>query len=283
MIINTAAIIRTLIWKGLIDLLELSERVKTVLWGMLLPLVLLIAWEGLTAWNLVPPQLLSPPEKVFRRLLLLWRNGSLFKHIFASLYIVGVGFSLGSALGLILGAGMGMFKTFDLFAHPMFNAIRQIPLFGWLPFLILLCGIGDRFKIIFVAANAFYTMGVNAYEGIRNVSVKHLELADIFEYSHARRFFHVVVPEALPSIFIGIRNGLGLSWMSVIGAEMVAASKGLGFLINESRTMLRYDAVYASIIIIGIMGLILNYIVEILEKRVLHWRKTFVNATEEGN
>jgi sulfonate transport system permease protein len=254
-----------------------SERIKNVLLGIILPAMLLFIWK-LALWRgVVSPQLLVSPEKVAWRLWKMIENGVLWKNLRSSIFIVLMGFGWGSAAGLILGTAMGLSGRMNDFIHPMFHAVRQVPLFGWMPFLILLLGIEERFRIVFVGIGTFYLMTLNTYEGVSNVSKEYLEVAEVLECGYLKRFFSFIVPEAMPSIFVGLRNGFSMSWMSVVGAEMIASSLGIGFLMTNARTMFKYDIVYATIIVIGVVGFVTNYFLASLEKYVLRWRKGFID------
>ncbi len=256
-----------------------TEKVNmTILLGFLLPIAILSIWQVATDFQLISPQLLVPPEKVFRCLIKLILNGELWKNLRSSLSLVLLGYTWGILAGIALGTLMATFKTVDHLIHPIIQAIRQIPLFGWLPFLILLFGIGREFKIIFIGLGSFYVMVVNAYEGVKSVSPEHLEVSRIFGIGYVRRFLGVIIPEAMPYIFTGLKTGLSLSWMTVVGAEMVASSLGIGFMMSYSRTMFKYDVVYSMVFVIGVVGFLMNFIVGRIEKYVLRWRSTYISS-----
>jgi sulfonate transport system permease protein len=250
---------------------------KRILLGLPLPLALLLVWYFITALHLAPPQLLTPPADVFSRLWDMALNGKLWLNLRSSLSIVAAGFLWGTTAGIVMGTLMATSRTIDRIFHPVINAIRLVPLFGWLPFLILVFGIGMEFKVFFVGLGSFYVMVVNAYEGVCSVSQEFLEVSRIFDIGSFRRFFEVILPEALPYIFTGFKIGLGLSWMTVVGAEMVASSLGVGYVMSFSRTMFQYATVYAMVIVIGVVGFLMSLILNLIERRVLRWRSTYIN------
>jgi sulfonate transport system permease protein len=253
------------------------KLIKRFLLGLPLPIALLLIWHFITVLRMVPPQLLTPPADVFRRLWDMSMSGKLWLNLRVSLFLVVAGFLLGAAAGVIMGTLMAASKTMDSIFHPVINAVRLVPLFGWLPFLILVFGIGREFKIFFVGMGSFYVMVVNAYEGVRGVSREFQEVSRIFGVGCFRRFFEVILPEALPSFFTGLKTGLGLSWMTVVGAEMVASSLGVGYIMSFSRTMFQYATVYAMVIVIGAVGFLMSLVLNLTERRVLRWRSTYIN------
>jgi sulfonate transport system permease protein len=253
-----------------------SKRLGRIMLGLPLPLILLLAWHLITVLHLAPPQLLTPPASVFFRLWDMTMSGKLWLNLRSSLSLVVVGFLWGSMTGILVGTLMATSKIMDRIFHPVINAVRLVPLFGWLPFLILLLGIGREFKIFFVGLSAFYVMVVNAYEGVRSVPPEFLEVSRIFGLGYFRRFFQVILPEALPYFFTGFKTGLSLSWMTVVGAEMVASSIGVGYVMSFSRTMFQYATVYAMVIVIGVTGFLMNLVLNWLERRALYWRYTYI-------
>jgi ABC-type nitrate/sulfonate/bicarbonate transport system, permease component len=255
-----------------------NEKSRNFLLGLIIPILVLIFWKTATYFAMAPRQLLVPPEEVFQSLLDLGKDGSLAENLQISLIRVLLGFSWGTAAGLFFGTAMGSSRIIDRIVGPLFHGFRQVPMFGWMPLLILLFGIDEKFKIIFIGLSAFYPMVLNTYEGIKNVSKEFVEVATVFEYSRARLFGRVIIPAAMPSIFIGLRTSVSMSWMSVVGAELVASSSGIGFLMSNSRSMFKYEIVFAGVIVIGIIGFLMNIFIGRLERYILRWRKTFITG-----
>lgn len=248
---------------------------KGFILGGIFPLILLIFWETATRLKLFPSQLLVPPKQVVLTFVDLLRRGDLIIHLRISLMRVVAGFLLGITSGFILGTAMGLSKRLERYIYPFFNLVRQIPLLGWMPLLMLWFGVGELFKIVFIAIGAFYPMVLNTFEGIRNVPKEYMEVAKVFEYGKLRLLQKVILPTALPSIFTGIKLGLSMSWMLVVGAELVAASEGIGYLMTWGRQLFQFDIVMLGVIIIGIIGLFMNNALGALEVRFLRWRRTY--------
>jgi sulfonate transport system permease protein len=236
---------------------------------------LFVLWEIATRLKLFPSQLLVPPKQVIFTFVDLLKRGDLLVHLKISLIRVIGGFLLGVSSGFILGIAMGLSKNVERYVGPLFNSIRQIPLLGWMPLLMLWLGVGEAFKVVFIAIGAFYPMVLNTFEGIKNVPREYVEVARVFEYSKLRLLQKVILPAALPSVFTGIRLGLSMSWMLVVGAELVAASEGIGYLMTWGRQLFQFDIVLLGVVIIGTVGLIMNHIVAGFEVYFLRWRKTF--------
>ncbi len=245
--------------------------------GIILPLVILVIWEVISRWGIVSSYILPSPGKVIATFVELIKNGNLVFNIKLSLDRVIKGFFVGGSIGFILGILMGLSRTIEKLVSPIFHAIRQVPLLGWIPLIILWFGIGEISKIVFIAIGAFYPMVINTFEGIRNVPKQYVEVAQIFEYDKVKLLQKVILPASLPSILTGVRFSLSVSWMLVVGAEIFTVTAGgIGDMMWEAREHFRMDVVVVGIITIGIIGLIMDRLLGAFEIRFLHWRKTFI-------
>jgi sulfonate transport system permease protein len=252
----------------------LPNLVKDLLLGGLFPLLLLIAWETLTRLELVPSQLLVPPKQVFSTFVDLMQSGELPTHLKISIIRVLEGFALGATLGFVVGAVLGLSKRAEQYGGPFLKVLLQIPILGWMPFLMLCLGFGELFKIVFISLGAFYPMTLNTYEGIKGVSNEYREVGRVFEFGRFRLLREIIIPSAIPSIFTGIRLGLGTAWMLIVGAELVAATEGVGFMMTMGRQLFQLDVVMVGVIVIGTTGYLMNHILKVAEQRLLHWRTT---------
>ncbi|KAF0219088.1 MAG: binding-protein-dependent transport system inner membrane [Geobacteraceae bacterium] len=244
--------------------------------GLIVPLLLFLAWDLVTRYELTPPQLLPLPKQVAVTFLDMVRSGELLVNLKISLLRVTAGFFAGSFTGLVLGTAMGLSKKIESYVGPLFHSIRQVPLLGWIPLLILWLGMGETFKVFFIAIGAFYAMTLNTFQGIRDVPGEYLEVARVFEYNRLQLFRKIVFPAALPSILTGVRIGLSLSWFLLVGAEFTGASEGIGYSIAWARQIFQTDVVIAGVFVIGVIGLLMDRVVTLLEGYLLRWRrKTF--------
>jgi sulfonate transport system permease protein len=249
-----------------------SRHVSLV--GWIVPTLLLVVWAIASKKELVAAQILPAPAAVFETLLEQVKSGELFKNFAISLARVAGGFALGGLIGAVLGVAMGLSRKVEQYLFPLFNAISQVPVLGWLPLAMMLLGIGESLKIVIIAHATLVPIALNALKGIRNVPRQYIEVAQTFEFSHRQLLRKVVFPASVPAAFVGIRYGLTQAWLSLVTVELLASSEGLGFLIVWGRQLFQLDLVLAAIIVVGVVGLLLDKGLERLEARLLRWRPT---------
>ncbi len=253
------------------------RRISKYTWYKIASLVsviaFFIAWELITdVFHLVKPYSLPSPIKVFdtfiKKLYSTSPDGStLPQHIWASLQVALLGFGCGSLIGIPLGILMGWYKVFDRIVKPVFDFIRPIPPVGLIPIMVLLFGIGLKAKVAVIFFSAFIPCVINAYSGIKETKEIHLWVARTFGASNIQMLFTVAIPTALPMIFTGFRVALGAAWMSLVAAELLAATRGVGYMIHVSRTIGRADVIVVGMLVIGLIGSALSAIFEFLEKK----------------
>lgn len=248
------------------------QTIKDKLMGLVLPLLLLAVWEYLTRRELVSPQLLPSPRMLFDTWWELQKSGELAENMRASLLRVSAGFLLGASAGFLLGTAMGLWSSVEQYLGPLFNCVRQVPIVAWLAFLILMLGIDEMFKIVFIALGALIPMTLKTLEGIKGVPHSYLEVARAFEFSRTRLLARIILPAALPSIISGLRLSLSEAWMLVVGAELVAASIGIGNVMTLARRLFQTDVVLVGVIVIAVTGFVMDQLLGLLETRFLSWR-----------
>lgn len=202
-------------------------------------------------------------------------NGTLFQHILASLQVALTGYTLGALVGIPLGIFMAWFRKFNMVATPLFDLIRPIPTIAWIPMMILWFGIGLGAKSAIVFMSAFVPCVINTYSGIKATNQVHLWVAQTFGGSRIQMLKEVAIPTALPHIFTGLRVSLGAAWTSLCAAEMLAASRGLGFMIQLNRQLARADLIIVGMLAIGAVGAFLSFILGIFEKKVVKGVKRY--------
>jgi NitT/TauT family transport system permease protein len=206
------------------------------------------------------------PWQVVAGALELIRDGTLFQHIGASLLRVGAGFSLAVAIGVPLGLWMGWVQGAFKTLNPIFQMLRPISPIAWIPIAILWFGVGNASPIYLIFISSVFPMVVQTITGVHTIEKRYLWAAENFGVSRAALFGQVVIPAVLPQIIVGMRIGLGVAWLVVVAAEMIALRSGLGYLIIDSRNAgNRYDLVIAGMIIIGLIGLMLDGLMRLLE------------------
>jgi NitT/TauT family transport system permease protein len=201
-------------------------------------------------------------------------DGTLFEHIGASLFRVGVGFGLAVLVAVPLGLWMGWVKGAYVTLNPLFQMLRPISPIAWIPIAILWFGVGNVSPIFLIFLASVFPMVVQTTVGVHTIEKRYLRAAANFGVSRATLFRQVVIPAVLPQVIVGMRIGLGVAWLVVVAAEMIALRSGLGYLIIDSRNAgNRYDLVIAGMIIIGLIGLLLDGLMRLLEGlKVVRWR-----------
>jgi sulfonate transport system permease protein len=249
------------------------EKLKQLLLGLIVPLILLAAWVVVTQHELFSAQLLPPPKMLFETWVDMQKSGELADNMKVSVVRVILGFLLGATTGFLLGTAMGLWRSVEQYLSPMFNCVRQIPIVAWLPFFILWLGIDELFKVVFIAVGTLIPVAVKTLEGIKSVPAAYLEVVRIFEFGWFRTLRTVIIPSALPSIITGLRLGLSEAWMLVVGAELVAASAGIGNVMTIARRLFQTDVVLVGVIVIAVTGYIMDRMLGLLESRLIRWQR----------
>jgi len=193
-------------------------------------------------------------------------DGSLWAHIGASLMRVGIGFGLAVLLAVPLGLWMGWVRGAFVTLNPIFQMLRPISPIAWIPIAILWFGVGNVSPIFLIFMASVFPMIVQTVEGVHTIEPRYLRAAANFGVSRGTLFRRVVIPAVLPQVIVGMRIGLGVAWLVVVAAEMIALNSGLGYLIMDSRNAgNRYDLVVAGMVIIGLIGLLLDGLMRGLE------------------
>lgn len=247
-------------------------RLADVSLGWAVPALLFVAWKIATAFELVPPQILPAPSVVTQTLLEQADSGELLTNLAISLGRVAGGFAIGALTGVALGVAMGLSRTVEDYIGPLFKAVSQVPVLGWLPLAMMALGIGEALKVVIIAHASLVPVAINTLQGIRGVPRNYVDVARAFRFSNAQLLRKVIFPGSVPAIFVGIRYGLTQAWLSLVTVELLASSEGLGFLIVWGRQLFQLDIVVAAILVVGVVGLVLDKGLALLEGRLLRWR-----------
>jgi NitT/TauT family transport system permease protein len=204
----------------------------------------------------------------------LLRDGSLWRHIGSSLFRVGSGFGLAVCVAVPLGLWMGWVRRVYDTLNPIFQILRPISPIAWIPIAILWFGVGNASPIYLIFISSVFPMVVQTTVGVHTIEKRYLRAAENFGVSRGTLFRQVVIPAVLPQVVVGMRIGLGVAWLVVVAAEMIALRSGLGYMIMDSRNAgNRYDLVIAGMIIIGVIGLSLDALMRMLERnKWVRWR-----------
>jgi sulfonate transport system permease protein len=199
-------------------------------------------------------------------------NGSLVADAEATLRRAFIGLGVGATLGIVLGVAMGASRLLDRLLSPLLNALRQVPMIGWLPLIGLWFGAGDISQLIVIAFSAFFPALLNAHAGVTQVEMRYLDVADVLQFSPWQRFAHVLVPSAMPLILTGLVQALAFAWIAAIGTEILMGSGGgLGATMQLGQTQQRLDIILVAIIATAALGFGVNQSVLWLRRRVLRW------------
>jgi len=238
---------------------------------LVVPALILLTWELLSRRGFIRPTILPAPSAIWLTFKEMTLSGELFTHLKTSLVRVFQGFSLGAGLGIAAGVMIGLSPTVERALVLVTGLLRPIPIIAWVPVLILWMGIDESSKVTVIAIGSFWPVLLSVIHGIRNTDRRYLEVARVLEKSRLVLLTKVVLPSALPSIFTGLRIGIGIAWMSVIGAELIAASSGIGYMIMYARELSQPDVMLVGVISIGITGLVIDYALRQVESRLLKW------------
>lgn len=238
--------------------------------GWLLPALALALWELLARLGILPPHWFPPPTRIFRVLYALGESGHLQRHLGATLLRVALGFCGGATLGTALGIATGRSPRLHALLDPALQALRSIPSLAWVPLFLLWLGIGETSKVALIALGVFFPVYLNVTMAITAIDRRLLEVAALFSYRGTRLARHVLLPAALPAFIAGLRSGLGLGWMFVVAAELMGASRGLGYLLVDGQTTSRPELVLAAILCFALLGKLTDLPLELWSRR---WNK----------
>ena len=255
----------------------LWPRLKVVLLAIAFPIVLLAIWHLSTAGR--PGSLIPPPYDVWQELRDLAiggvnddaYSGTLYAHLLASVSRVYGGFALALVVALPLGMLIGRVPLIRQLVDPTIQILRPVPVTAWLPLAMIIFGVGPRSAVFLVFLGAFYPMLVNTIFGVRSVEPRLFEAAAMLGCRGSAQFFRVVLPAALPSIFTGMRLGLGFAWVVIVVGEMTGVQTGLGAIIMEARELSRTEIVISGMIVIGVFGFLSDQLIMLIGRRLLAW------------
>lgn len=250
------------------------RRRRWFLVARFLPLLLMfVGWEWLSRSNPQMALMLPAPSAVLKGGIELLERGTLQKDTLASLHRVGVAVGWAALIGFPLGAALGGLRTFSWFAEPIVSFFRPIPPLAWIPLSILWFGITDAQNEFIIFLGAFFPIVVSTMEGVRDVDQQLIRASRTLGAKRVAIVLTVVLPGALASMFVGLRVGIGIAWMALVAGELVAATSGLGFLISQGRLLYRSDYIVVGMVMIGLIGLLLDGLVRVVQQLAMPWRE----------
>ena len=247
------------------------------------PIAVLVLWQILSTTGVVPQQKLPSLTTLWSTAVhLITTNsptyGTLQHAMLISLERVAIGFVIGGGLAMILATVAGLSRFGENAIDPVMQALRTLPLFGLIPVFIVWFGIGESPKITLVALAAAVPLYLNTFSGIRGVDSKLAELGRVLGLNRGEMIRNIILPGALPTILIGLRQSLGTAWLALVVAEQINANAGLGYIINQAEQFLQQNVIFVALIVYLILGLLTDYIVRLIERRALSWRRGILEA-----
>ena len=255
-------------------------RADSTLWLSIASLCgFFLIWAAVVHFNLISRALLASPLEVIQTF---WSKlfnrapdgATLWQHFESSLTLALVGYISAVVIGAPLGLLMGWYKKLDEMVRPIFEVVRPIPPIAWIPLAILWLGIGLPAKAFIIWLSAFVPSVINSYFGIKLTEPVLISVARTFGAGKWETFRRVGVPCALPMVFTGLRLSLSSAWMTLVAAELLAATEGLGYMIQMGRTLARPDIIIVGMLTIGFTGAAMAYILEKIESKLAPWRKS---------
>ncbi|BBA44089.1 MULTISPECIES: ABC transporter permease [Burkholderia] len=250
--------------------------------GLALPFAALALLEVVVRQGWLPNHLVPAPSEILDTLARLGIT-RVARHVGASTLRVAAGFAAGAGLALVVGAAMGLSRRIDALFEPTFQALRAIPSLAWVPVLLLWLGIDEAPKITLIAIGAFFPVHLAVVAGIRDVDRKLVELGAVYRLGPFALFRRILLPAALPQIVTGLRTGLSLAWMFMVAAELIAATRGLGFLLSDGRETGRPDLVFGAILLLALLGKLTDGAMARIESHWLGWRDAYDHTPRKGS
>lgn len=236
------------------------------------PVVIVLAWQVLCGAGVISEDKIASPAQIGATAWQLTRDGTLGDATLVSVQRVLAGFAVGAVIGLVLAVVAGLSRIGEDAVDPPMQMLRTLPHFGLIPLFIVWMGIGEAPKIALIAMGVAFPLYLNTFAGIRSIDRKMSEAAVTMGLTRRQRLRHVVVPGALPQALVGLRQSLGVAWLSLIVAETVSADSGLGYLINHAREFLQTDVIVVGLAVYSVLGLATDSLVRLIERRALAWR-----------
>lgn len=252
----------------------MSREYEKKLWNILSWVslaALVILWQRAAKNGTVNASILPKPSLIVEKFLAMLKDGSLAKYTVISLKRVLWGYLLGGGTGLILGFLIGLSRRLERFMNLYIGILRPIPPIAWIPFLIMALGIGEISKITVIAIGSFWPLLLNTIEGVHAADDSLLELGSVLEKDKKTVIFKIILPSAIPSVFTGARLGISRAWSCVVTAEMIAASAGVGYLIQYARELSQPALMFVGVAVIGLIGLLIDAVMVAIQKKLLYW------------
>ncbi|MBO9609776.1 MAG: ABC transporter permease [Paenibacillaceae bacterium] len=243
--------------------------------GAIVPVSVVVLWQLACAFHLVSELFVPSPLHIAAAFFDLFGSAEFYGDLRISLTRVAGGFMIGSSLGLLFGLTTGMFRRVEHTLDPSIQMIRMIPHLAVAPLILIWFGFGETSKVLIIAKGTFFPLYINTFLGIRNVDQKLLEVAKILKFSRWKLALRLIIPSALPYIFLGVRISFGLAWIGLFIAELIGSKAGIGFIIMRAQQTMDAPKLFAGVFLFALVGLITDSVVRSLERTFLKWRDSY--------
>ena len=250
---------------------QLKERGKQLL-TITSPILILILWEVFSRTGILDIRFFPPPTAIVSTFFELATSGLLWTHVSVSLYRIAMGFLLGVIPGVIIGLLMGLYAPIRHFISPIVMAFMPIPTLALMPIIIILFGIGDFSKVVTIAGSVFFPVVINTVAGVLNIDRVHLDVAKNYGASPKDFFLKIAFPGALPVMLEGIQMGQAIALLTIVAAEMMGATSGIGYLIWTSYKAFMLKEMFVGLVLISFFGFLFSLLLRGLQKRIVPWR-----------
>jgi len=241
----------------------------------LVPVSLVLFWQAVSSFGVLSDSILPSPAAVLAAAWRLTLSGELPRNVEISFLRALAGLAIGGGIGFVLGLGNGLSRIADRLTDSTLQMVRNIPHLALIPLVILWFGIDEGAKLFLVALGVFFPIYINTMHGVRTVDPQLIEMAESYGMEPRALFLRVILPGALPSIFVGLRYALGIMWLTLIVAETIAAQSGIGYMAMQAREFMETDVVVLSILIYALLGKIADTTTRALEHACLSWHPAF--------
>ncbi len=250
----------------------MTRRSETLI-GLLTPIALLLLWEIAARTGMIDVRFFPAPSSVLERLVTLTMTGELIGHLAASLQRLFFGLIVGGVPALFLGLAMGLSRPLRAAVDPLVAATYPIPKSAILPLVLLIFGLGEASKIAMVALGMFYPVLINTVAGVANIDRVYLDVGRNYRADRWQTFMTIALPGALPSIFAGIKLGVGMGLILIAIAEMIGARNGIGYMIWNAWQILSVDTMYVGLLVIAVLGFLFALVLDAVERRLVPWQR----------
>jgi len=242
------------------------------------PLVILLLWELASRVGWLPARVIAAPSAIAGTLWQLISSGELGRHLLVSLQRAATGLSIGVLIGVVAALITGLSRRGEVILDSPMQMLRTIPSLALVPLFILWFGIGEFTKIALIVTGTTFPVYLNLFSGIRNIDPKLIEAGKTLGLTRLEMIWHVVLPGALPSLFVGLRYSLAISWLALVFVEQINTTAGIGYLASDARDFMRTDIIVICLLIYSVLGLLIDGLIRTLERFALAWRPSFVRT-----